>query len=418
MIEVLMPALSPTMTEGKISSWIKKEGETVEPGEVIAEIETDKAVMEVEAADSGVLGKILVPDGTSGVKVNSVIAVLLEDGETDASSYTPSESEDKPAEVPAPAAPAPVAPAPVVATPVVAAPVVQEAPKPVSSSNSGDRVFASPLAKRIADEKNFNLSEITGTGPNGRIVKADVLGFNGSASKVIVRKPDSMLPCSDMRKVIAARLLESKTTVPHFYLSLSVCIDNLLSIREQINSSASKDENGKPEFKVSVNDFIIKASGAALKDFPAVNSSWTNDGILQYGNVDVSIAVSIPDGLITPIIRNADQKGIIKISSEMKDLAKRARSSGLKLEEFQGGGFSISNLGMFGIESFSAIINPPQSAILAVGCDVVKVGEDGKSRKYVNLTLSCDHRIVDGVLGAEFLGRVKHYLEKPALLIM
>jgi len=419
--QILMPALSPTMTEGTLARWLKNEGDKVVSGDVLAEIETDKATMEVEAVDEGVLGKILVPGGTANVKVNEPIAILLADGESADAAPAPKSS-------PA-AAPAPVAAA--VPTPA-ALPVNAPAAAPAAG-----RIIASPLAKRIAQNEGVDLSTVAGTGPNGRIVRADV----EAAMKLPAPKPaavpapaaapaPSTVPASDMpglpayelaphstmRKVIARRLTESKRDVPHFYLSMDVGLDALLKLRADLNKRG--ESNG---YKLSVNDFIIKASALALKRKPAANAAWTPDAMLMFKGIDISVAVAIPGGLITPIIRDADKKGVAQISNEMKDLAKRAKEGKLKPEEFQGGTFSISNLGMFGISSFSAIINPPQAAILAVGQGeeraVVRKGAIAIETQ-MTATLSVDHRVIDGALGAELLQAFKELIEDPLAMLV
>jgi pyruvate dehydrogenase E2 component (dihydrolipoamide acetyltransferase) len=417
-IQILMPALSPTMTEGNLAKWHKKPGDTVKAGEVIAEIETDKATMEVEAVDEGRIGKILVAEGTQSVKVNSPIAMLLEDGEDE------SALANAPAAAPAPAAPAPVATQPA-ATPV-AAPVVPAAPAPTTA---GDRIKSSPLARRVAEQKGVDLRAVQGSGPNGRIVRADVESTTPGAVGAPVTMPQSSVnaaaqanalgqkyiavPNNQVRKIIAKRLLESKQTVPHFYLTVDCRIDKLLAMRAEINS-----QDG---MKVSVNDLIIKAVGKALAKVPAANASWTDDAILQYQTVDVSVAVATPNGLVTPIITNADQRGIADISATMKDLAQRAKDNKLKPTEFQGGGFTISNLGMYGISHFSAIINPPQSCILAVGAGEKKPVVDGDKiviGTVMSVTLSVDHRSVDGAVGAEFLQAFKSLIENPITMVV
>lgn len=418
-IEILMPALSPTMTEGNLAKWTKKEGDKIKPGDVIAEIETDKATMEVEAVDGGILGKIMIPAGTESVKVNALIAVLLEEGEDKKALENfkgSSANSNTPAAAAAPAA-ATAAPAPAVSS---AAPAPQ--------AQTSDKVKASPLAKRVAEQKGVSLAGIEGTGPHGRIVRADVeeaktTGHKPQATVSYGRNPieTTEIPNGMMRKVIAKRLLESKQNVPHFYLSVDCDITGLLAARERINAAAPKDKEGKPAYKVSVNDFVIKASAQALKAVPAANATWTDNAILQYNNVDISVAVAIDGGLITPIVKNADQKSLAFISGEMKDLAARARKGVLKPEEFQGGGFSISNLGMFGIKQFSAIVNPPQSCILAVGASeerpVVKGGKV-EIATIMNVTLSVDHRSVDGAVGAEFLAAFKRGIEDPVMLVV
>ncbi|MCA3357184.1 MAG: pyruvate dehydrogenase complex dihydrolipoamide acetyltransferase [Roseomonas sp.] len=419
---ILMPALSPTMTEGNLARWLKQEGDRIKAGDVIAEIETDKATMEVEAVDEGILGRILVPAGTQAVKVNDVIAVLVEAGEA------------VPAAGAAPkAAPAPAAPAPVAAAPAAAAP----APAPAS----GDRVFASPLARRMAAQAGLDIAKIAGSGPNGRIVKADVdaalsrgpapvaaaapaaapapIAAPRPAAPVATTAPHTAIPNSSMRKVIARRLSESKATIPHFYVSTDVEIDALLKIRADLNARSPKD--GPGAYKLSVNDLVIKATAVTLRRFPNVNAMWTEDAILQLHDVDISVAVSIPDGLITPIVKGADIKGLAAISNEMKDLAARAKTGKLKPEEFQGGGFSISNMGMYGVKDFAAIINPPQSGILAVSAGeqrpVVKNGALAIAT-VMTLTLSVDHRVIDGALAAEFLQALKRNIEDPLSLML
>ena len=419
---ILMPALSPTMTEGNLARWLKQEGDRIKAGDVIAEIETDKATMEVEAVDEGILGRILVPAGTQGVKVNDVIAVLVEAGEA----------------VPVAGAAPKAAPAPAAAPAPVAAPV---AAAPVAAPASGDRVFASPLARRMAAQAGVDISKIAGTGPNGRIVKADVdaalsrgpapapvaapsaapapAAAPRPSAPVAITAPHTAVPNSSMRKVIARRLSESKATIPHFYVSADVEIDALLKIRADLNARSPKD--GPGAYKLSVNDLVIKATAVTLRRFPNVNAMWTEDAILQLHDVDISVAVSIPDGLITPIVKNADIKGLAAISNEMKDLAARAKSGKLKPEEFQGGGFSISNMGMYGVKDFAAIINPPQAGILAVSAGeqrpVVKNGALAIAT-VMTLTLSVDHRVIDGALAAEFLQALKRNIEDPLSLML
>ena len=425
---ILMPALSPTMTEGTLARWLKKEGDVIKAGDVIAEIETDKATMEVEAVDEGILGKILVPDGTEGVAVNAPIAILIEAGE----------SVSAPAPTAAPAAVA--APTPV-AAPVAAAPVA--APEAQPAAVHGERVVASPLAKRMAEQAGISLVGVKGTGPNGRIVKADVEAVakggtvaapapvaavaapvaapapKPAAPAPVITAPHTVVPNSSMRKVIARRLSEAKATVPHFYVSMDIEIDALLKLRAELNGRSPKD--GAGAFKLSVNDLVIKAAAATLKRIPKVNASYTEDATILYHDIDISVAVSIADGLITPIIRNADVKGLATISNEMKDLAARAKSGKLKPEEFQGGGFSISNMGMFGVSNFAAIINPPQAAILAVAAGqqraVVKNGALAIAT-VMTCTLSVDHRVVDGALGAEWLAEFKKIVEDPLSLML
>ena len=436
-IEILMPALSPTMTEGNLAKWTVKEGDKVKSGQVIAEIETDKATMEVEAVDEGIIGKILVKDGTEGVKVNQLIALLLEDGEDKKAleTYKPKAAAAAPAA--AEAAPASSTASPAAAPPPSAAPTSAPSLSPTASPaaaapvmrSAGERVFASPLAKRIAALEGVDIGGVQGTGPHGRVVKDDVLkakssGNLGRSGRVMRNTVEfTKIPNSNMRKVIARRLTESKQQVPHFYLTVECELNRLLDIRKEINfeAEAIAGKDKKPAYKTSVNDFIIKAVAMGLRKVPAANASWYDDAIVQYNNVDISVAVAIEGGLITPIVKNAEQKTVIAISSEMKDLAARARLGKLAPEEFQGGGFSISNLGMYGVKNFSAIVNPPQGCILAVGAGedrvVVRHGQM-VVKNIVDVTLSVDHRVVDGAIGAEFLQAFKHYIESPALLLL
>ncbi|MCB1782594.1 MAG: pyruvate dehydrogenase complex dihydrolipoamide acetyltransferase [Alphaproteobacteria bacterium] len=419
-INVTMPALSPTMTEGTLARWLKAEGDKVESGDVIAEIETDKATMEVEAVDEGIIGKIVIPAGTQNVPVNDVIAVLLEEGDdTSAISAAPAPKPAKAEPETRQSAPAALAPAAPTAT--------QPAPK----QEAGTRIFASPLAKRIAKEKGVDLTTVKGSGPHGRIVKADIEKTGTSvatkAAPLVSSTIDSKalsnaygmayteIPNNNIRKVVARRLSESKQTVPHFYLSIECRLDNLLAARKELNEKA----NGA--YKLSVNDFVIKAAAMALKAYPAANVSWTDDAILQYRKADISVAVATPTGLITPIIKAAEDKGLRGISTEMKELAGRAREGKLKPEEFQGGSFSISNLGMYGIKDFAAIINPPQGCILAVGAGIEQpVVEKGQIvvGTVMTCTLSVDHRCVDGAVGAEYLQIFKQYIENPVSMLV
>ena len=420
-VNVTMPALSPTMTEGKLARWTKKEGDKIKSGDVIAEIETDKATMEVEAVDEGVLGKILVAEGTEGVAVNTIIAMILEEGET---------ANDIGA---APKSAPVAASAPRAETKLASAPVAVSTP----TAKTGSRVFATPLARRMAAQLGIDLSKVQGTGPHGRIVKADLA--KGGAPKAAASAPASStsrtpsagidarkqadllgmtykeLPNNNIKKVVASRLLESKQTIPHFYLTVECRLDDLMAARERINAEA------KGAFKLSVNDFVVKACAMALKAYPAANVSWTDDAILQFDHADISVAVSTPNGLITPIVKAAETKGLREISNEVKDLAGRAREGKLKPVEFQGGTFSVSNLGMFGISEFSAIINPPQACILAVGAGEEKpYVEDGviKVGTFMKCTLSVDHRAVDGSVGAEFLQFFKRYIENPVNMLV
>ena len=413
-IDILMPALSPTMTEGNLAKWLKSEGDSVEAGEVIAEIETDKATMEVEAVDEGVLGKIVVPEGSEGVAVNAVIGVLLAEGEdADAIGSAPaSEEKPEPEAVPDPSAGAEV--------------VAERAP---GRPSSGERIPASPLARRMAAQAGLELSAIQGSGPKGRIVKADIEAVLASGAVALPSAPaglpprapvavpaaeDQTIKLSTMRRVIAERMTESKTTVPHFYLTVDCEIDELLKVRREINQRL---ENAK----ISVNDIVIRACALALREVPAANVSWAGEGTMtQHAGVDISVAVAIPGGLVTPIVRNADAKRLVEIAGEMKELAARAREGKLRPEEYQGGSFSISNLGMYGIKSFDAVINPPQACILAVGAGeprpVVRDGEIVPAT-VMSCTLSVDHRVVDGAIGAELLGAIKRNIEYPPAML-
>ncbi|WP_423067728.1 pyruvate dehydrogenase complex dihydrolipoamide acetyltransferase [Devosia sp. CN2-171] len=453
-INITMPALSPTMEEGKLAKWHVKEGDKVSSGDVIAEIETDKATMEVESIDEGTVGKIVVPEGTEGVKVNAVIAIILTEGESAADVKAPPAPAAAPAPAPvakapeaAPAAaPAPAAAAPVAAKPA-AAPASAAAPAPAAAN--GTRVFASPLAKRLAKEAGIELSAVSGTGPHGRVVKADIeaaksgktplkaapapaaaaatggaaLAGGMTKAQVLALYPEGsyeLVPNDGMRKVVAARLTESKQTVPHFYLSLDCKIDALLEAREQINAAAPKSKDGKPEYKLSVNDFVMKAWAAALMKVPTANATWAGDSILYHKHADVAVAVAVPGGLFTPVVKACDTKSLRKISEEVKDLATRARGKKLAPHEYQGGSSSVSNLGMYGIKNFQAVINPPHGTILAVGAGEERVYvEKGqiKTGNFMTVTLSCDHRSVDGALGAEVLAAFKGLIETPVMML-
>jgi pyruvate dehydrogenase E2 component (dihydrolipoamide acetyltransferase) len=432
---ILMPALSPTMTEGTLARWLKREGEAVRAGDVIAEIETDKATMEVEAVDEGVLGRILVADGTEGVKVNEPIAVLVEEGEAvpDAAAAQAPKTEAPKAEAPKAETPRAETPraAPAPAEPVKAAPAPAAAPAAASG-----RVVASPLARRMAKQAGLDLAGVTGSGPGGRIVRVDVeaaLKGAGPAAApaaapvaapkpvapAAITAPHTLVPHSTMRRVIARRLVEAKSTIPHFYVTMDIEIDALLKLRSDLNARSPKE--GPGAFKLSVNDLVIKAAAVTLRQVPKVNASWTEDAIALYDDVDISVAVSIPDGLITPIVRRADQKGLAAISNEMKDLGARAKAGKLKPEEFQGGGFSISNMGMYGVSDFAAIINPPQAAILAVSAGQQRpVVRDGALAiaTVMTCTLSVDHRVIDGALGAEWMAAFKRIMEDPMSLML
>jgi pyruvate dehydrogenase E2 component (dihydrolipoamide acetyltransferase) len=442
-INILMPALSPTMEEGNLAKWLVKEGDSVTSGDVLAEIETDKATMEVEAVDEGTVGKIVVPDGTAGVKVNELIAVLLEDGEdasaidTSATASAPPQAASAPADAPA-AATSGVAPT---------APSTPAGPAPVAAS--GDRVIASPLARRIAKQNGIDLSSVTGTGPRGRVVKADVEaaiagGTSKAASSPSAAAPSQataapakgmsddavlklfeegsyeLVPHDGMRKTIAARLTESKQTIPHFYVSVDCQLDALLKLRSELNKSAPvKDE--KPAYKLSVNDMVIKALALGLRDVPDANVSWTANDMVKHKHADVGVAVSIPGGLITPIVRRAEEKPLSVISNEMKDLGKRAKDRKLQPLEYQGGTTAVSNMGMMGVSNFSAVVNPPHATILAVGAGEQRpVVKDGALAiaTVMTVTLSTDHRCVDGALGAELLAAFKSYIENPMSMLV
>ncbi|MEH3119677.1 MAG: pyruvate dehydrogenase complex dihydrolipoamide acetyltransferase [Methylorubrum populi] len=461
-INVLMPALSPTMEKGNLAKWLKKEGDAIKSGDVIAEIETDKATMEVEAVDEGVLAKILVPEGTADVPVNDLIALIAEEGEDPAT-----------IEAPKGGAEAKAAPAEPKGTPDQnAAPDgahasyarVDQAPegaKPngaAQPSESGGRVFASPLARRIAKQEGVDIAAVKGSGPHGRVIQRDVQAAieGGTAKAGAPAKPEAKaaaapapekaapkaapaggtpaglgldqvkgfyekgsfeeVPLDGMRKTIAKRLTEAMQVAPHFYLTVDCELDALMKLRETLNGSAGKDKDGKPLFKLSVNDFVIKAMGLALTRVPAANAVWAEDRILRFKHAEVGVAVAIDGGLFTPVIRKADQKTLSTISNEMKDFAGRARAKKLKPEEYQGGVTSVSNLGMFGIKHFTAVINPPQSSILAVGAGekrvVVKDGQPTVAQ-VMTATLSCDHRVLDGALGAELIAAFKGLIESP-----
>ena len=416
--EILMPALSPTMEEGTLTKWLVSEGDAVQSGDLLAEIETDKATMEFEAVDEGTIGKILISEGSSNVKVNSVIAILLEDGET--LDVTVENTMAQTALV----------------IPKMKDPVVNIDMSNKENTNQEKRVFASPIARRIAADKGINLASISGTGPRGRIIKADLDNgssvpyetisttnieksnlTNGSATKILyINKEHEAVPLTGMRKIIAARVTEAKKTIPHFYLRREVRLDELLGIRTKINKSLEARK-----IKISVNDFIIKACALALQTTPTANSVWAGDCILQMKAVDLAVAVAVDGGLLTPVILDVEAKLISQISIEMKDLAERARSQKLAPHEYQGGSFAISNLGMMGIDSFDAIINPPHAAILAVGVGKKRpsILDDGTLgvATMMNLTMSVDHRVIDGALGAELLSKIVAHLENPAAML-
>jgi pyruvate dehydrogenase E2 component (dihydrolipoamide acetyltransferase) len=445
-INILMPALSPTMEKGNLAKWLKKEGDKVKSGDVIAEIETDKATMEVEAVDEGTIAKIVVPEGTQDVPVNDVIAVLAGDGEdvkAAGAAPQPAKAEAK-AEAPAPkpaAAPAASsAPAPKPA----AAPPPQAAP-PASQANGQGRIFSSPLARRLAKEANIELGRITGSGPHGRVIARDVEeAKSGKGLKAPAAAPGAgpalapsmsdkqilslfepgsyeIVPHDGMRRTIAQRLTASIQNVPHFYLTIDCDIGKLLAAREEINAAAPKDKEKKPLYKISVNDFVIKAMAVALQKIPNCNVSWTEGGMVKHKHSDVGVAVAMPGGLITPIIRKAETKTLSAISSEMKDFAARARARKLKPEEYQGGTTAVSNLGMYGINHFTAVINPPHATILAVGTSEERPVVRGGKIEIANImsvTLSCDHRAIDGALGAELIGAFKQLIENPVMMMV
>ena len=418
-INIQMPALSPTMEEGTLAKWLVKEGDTVESGDVMAEIETDKATMEFEAVDEGVIGKIIVPEGSTGIKVNEIIAILLEDGESSSDIKT-NDPENKQDVVD-------------IIKNDEKIPVVKSEKTGLSSSK--ERIFATPLARRIAKSTNVDLANIKGSGPYGRIVKADVQSKNAIAlekapktqitSSVTSESIKAMykdrefaeIPLDGMRKVIANRLTEAKQTIPHFYLRKSVNLDKLLIVRSEMNTGLI--DQG---IKISVNDFIIKASSLALQDIPQANVVWAQDRILQMTSSDVAVAVSVEGGLYTPVIFDSEKKTLSSLSLEIKDLASRARDKKLLPNEYQGGSFAISNLGMMGVENFDAVINPPHGSILAVGAGTKKpiVKEDGtiSVATVMSLTLSVDHRAIDGALGAEFLAKITNYLENPLTMLV
>ena len=472
---ILMPALSPTMEKGNLAKWLKKEGDSIKAGDIIAEIETDKATMEVEAVDEGTLAKIVVPEGTSDVAVNDVIGLIAAEGEDAASAAASgAASAPKPEAPPAPAAKAPAedgsaaagqaksagpvaapgGPAQEPARPMEAPPTAAVA-EGVGGTHNGVRVFASPLAKRIAREAGLELGTLTGSGPHGRIVERDVrsamaggtpaeamlpaeptspspapppqpagrpAGASDEATKKLFAEGSfTEVPHDGMRKTIARRLVEAKSTIPHFYLTLDCDLDALLTLRESVNAASPKDKDGKPAFKVSVNDFVVKALALALRRVPDANVTWTEAAMLRHARSDIGVAVSIPGGLVTPVVRSADTKTLSAISNEMKDLGARARARKLKPEEYQGGTSAVSNLGMYGIKHFQAVINPPQSTILAIGAGekrvVVKDGAPAVAT-VMSVTISCDHRVIDGALGAELVSAFKTLIEHPMAMLV
>jgi pyruvate dehydrogenase E2 component (dihydrolipoamide acetyltransferase) len=441
-INITMPALSPTMEEGNLAKWLVKEGDTVKSGDVLAEIETDKATMEVEAIDEGVVAKLVVPAGTEGVKVNALIAILAADGEDVAAAASSAGAAPAPKAAAAEAPKAEVAaPAPAAQATAAAAPAAVSAAAPAT----GDRPFSSPLARRLAKEAGIDLSAIVGSGPHGRVVKSDVeaaaagggakaapaaaapqaaasapaAAAKGASDESVLKLFEQgsyeLVPHDGMRKIIAKRLVESKQTVPHFYVTVDCELDALMALRAQLNDAAPRKDGGAA-YKISVNDMVIKAMALALRDVPDANVSWTEANMVKHKHADVGVAVSIPGGLITPIIRKAEEKTLSVISNEMRDLGKRAKDRKLKPEEFQGGTTSVSNMGMMGVKNFSAVINPPHATILAVGAGeqrvIVRKGEMVIAT-VMSVTLSTDHRCVDGALGAELLQAFKGYIENP-----
>jgi pyruvate dehydrogenase E2 component (dihydrolipoamide acetyltransferase) len=437
-INILMPALSPTMEKGNLARWLKKEGDAVKAGDILAEIETDKATMEYEAIDEGVIAKILVPEGTADVAVNAPIAVLAAEGE-DVRSIAAGGAAARPAAATAPSAAAPAAPQPA------------QAPRPAVNGHAAagaGRIFASPLARRLASTAGIALGSIPGSGPHGRVIARDVEEAKSGAAALkappaaaaqpaaaplaqtmaddkirALFEPGSyeVVPHDNMRKIIAQRLVMAKQTIPHFYLTVSCALDKLLAAREDVNHTAPKGADGKPAWKLSVNDFIIKALALALIKVPDANVTWTETGMLKHRHADIGVAVAIPGGLMTPVIRKAETKSLGTISAEMKDFAARARNRRLKPEEYQGGSTAISNLGMYGIEEFSAVINPPHATILAVGAGIQQaVVHDGHivPATVMKVTLSTDHRAVDGALGAQLLDAFKTFIESPTAMLV
>ncbi|XP_042048189.1 dihydrolipoyllysine-residue acetyltransferase component 3 of pyruvate dehydrogenase complex, mitochondrial-like [Salvia splendens] len=430
--EIGMPSLSPTMTEGNIARWLKKEGDKISTGEVLCEVETDKATVEMECMEEGYLAKILRGDGSSGIKVGEIIAITVEE-ESDIAKF----KDYSPASDAAPAPPpketsAPTPPKEEVSQ-ASSAPAEPKVSKPSAPSASGDRIFASPLARKQAEDHNVSLANIRGTGPDGHIVKADIEDYLASPSsgKEVSQAPKAAtataagldytdIPHSQIRKVTAARLLQSKQTIPHYYLTVDTCVDKLMELRSQLNS-LQEASGGK---RISVNDLVIKAAALALKKVPQCNSSWTNDYIRQFNNVNINVAVQTENGLFVPIVRDADKKGLSRISEEVKNLAQKAKENSLKPEDYEGGTFTVSNLGgPFGIKQFCAIINPPQAGILAVGSAEKRVipgaGPDQfKFASFMSVTLSCDHRVIDGAIGAEWLKAFKGYIENPETMLL
>jgi pyruvate dehydrogenase E2 component (dihydrolipoyllysine-residue acetyltransferase) len=456
-VNILMPALSPTMEKGNLAKWIKKEGDKVKAGDVIAEIETDKATMEYESIDDGVLAKIVVPEGTQDVPVNQLIAVLAGEGEDPKAAAATADKRAAAAKSPAAATASPArgeaarstppprapAPSPQAQPPVPSVSAVKQGNVEAVGPAGSNRVFASPLARRLAKDAGIDIARIQGSGPHGRVVARDVetsKSGKGFVPPTVAAAPPPMqapsddriralfeegsyevVPHDNMRRIIARRLVEAKQTIPHFYLTLDCNIGKLLAAREEINAAAPKDREGKPSYKLSVNDFLIKALALALQRVPDANVTWTEGSMLKHKHSDIGVAVSIPGGLITPVVRKAEQKPLAVISNEMKDYATRARAKRLKPEEYQGGTSAVSNLGMYGIKDFAAVINPPHATILAVGAAeeraIVKSGKI-EAAWIMSATLSTDHRAVDGVLGAELLGAFKALIENPVMMLV
>jgi len=465
-VNILMPALSPTMEKGNLAKWLKKEGEKVKPGDVIAEIETDKATMEYEAIDEGTLAKIVVPEGTQDVPVNQLIAVLAEKGEDVKAAAAGAEKNAAPAAKPAAPAPKPASAGAPVASGETRPSGASREPQaqirrpaegerapaskgelPVAAAHGADRVFSSPLARRLAKDAGIDLAWLRGSGPHGRVIARDVeaaksgkglaapaVATSAAAAPLAVQIPADdkiralfepgsyeVVPHDNIRKVIARRLLEAKLTIPHFYLTVDCNIDKLVAAREEINAAAGKDKEGKPAYKISVNDFVIKALALALQRVPDANVTWTEAAMLRHRHADIGVAVSIPGGLITPVIRKAEQKSLSAISNEMKDFAARARARKLKPEEYQGGSSAVSNLGMYGVKEFYAIINPPHATILSVGAGEERaVVRNGKieAAHLMTVGLATDHRAVDGALGAVLLSAFKALIENPVMMVV
>ncbi|MDB5572982.1 MAG: pdhC [Tardiphaga sp.] len=450
-INILMPALSPTMEKGNLAKWLKKEGDAVKSGDIIAEIETDKATMEVEAVDDGTIAKIVVAEGTQDVAVNDVIAVMVSEGEDVKAAGAGAGKAEKTAPVEQKAKPETASPPPSGERSMPSDTKASGEGKPSSKhsapsqANGHDRIFASPLAKRLAKDAGIEISRIAGTGPHGRVIARDVSeaksgkGLKAAPASATspAAAPASMsdkqimgfykegsyevIPHDGMRRTIAQRLTQSTQTIPHFYLTMDCNLDALLAAREQINAAAPKDNDRKPAYKLSVNDFVIKAMAVALQRVPSANVSWTEAGMLKHKTSDVGVAVAMPGGLITPIIRSAETQSLSSISNQMKDFAARARNRKLRPEEYQGGTTAVSNLGMFGIKDFTAVINPPHATILAVGAGEERaIVKNGKIEiaTMMSVTLSCDHRAVDGALGAELLGAFKALIETPVMMMV